>query len=172
MRETHEYLMPDYYPRFLCKMGACRAACCENWPVSLSMEDYFRLVGLPCRKGLRQKLDCALHLKSRPTPESYAEIAHRFDGSCPVRMDDGRCALQAELGEGEGGADSELGDYRKKIAQAKLPDDVRERLEKEVSRLAKQPYGSSEATVMRNYLDVCLELPWGKKTEENLEGLY
>ena len=99
MRETHEYLMPDYYPHFLCKMGACRAACCENWPVSLSMEDYFRLVGLSCRRGLRQKLDCALHMKSRPTPESYAEIAHRFDGSCPVRMDDGRCALQAELGE-------------------------------------------------------------------------
>lgn len=77
-------------------------------------------------------------------------------------------AIQAELGEGEGGADSELGDYRKKIAQAKLPDDVRERLEKEVSRLAKQPYGSSEATVMRNYLDVCLELPWGKKTKEKI----
>ena len=77
-------------------------------------------------------------------------------------------AIQAELGEGEGGGDSELEDYRKKIAGTKLPDEVRAKLEKEVSRLAKQPFGSSEATVIRNYLDVCLELPWGKKTKERV----
>ena len=77
-------------------------------------------------------------------------------------------AIQAELGEGEGGGDSEIGDYRKKIAEAKLPDEVREKLEKELGRLAKQPFGSSEATVLRSYLDVCLELPWGKKTRERV----
>ena len=76
-------------------------------------------------------------------------------------------AIQNELGEGEGG-DSEIGDYRRKIAEAKLPDEVREKLEKEVGRLAKQPFGSSEATVLRSYLDVCLELPWGKKTRERV----
>lgn len=76
-------------------------------------------------------------------------------------------AIQAELGEGEGSGD-DISDYRKKIAEAPLPDVVRERLEKEVSRLAKQPFGSSEATVMRNYLDVCLELPWGKRTKERV----
>ena len=77
-------------------------------------------------------------------------------------------AIQAELGEGEGSGDSEIGDYRKKIAEAKLPDEVREKLEKELGRLAKQPFGSSEATVLRSYLDVCLELPWGKKTKERV----
>ncbi len=77
-------------------------------------------------------------------------------------------AIQAELGEGEGGGDSEIGDYRKKIAEAKLPDEVREKLEKELGRLAKQPFGSSEATVLRSYLDVCLELPWGRKTKERV----
>ena len=77
-------------------------------------------------------------------------------------------AIQAELGEGEGGGDSEIGDYRKKIAEAKLPDEVREKLEKELGRLAKQPFGSSEATVLRSYLDVCLELPWGRKTRERV----
>ena len=76
-------------------------------------------------------------------------------------------AIQNELGEGEGG-DSEIGDYRRRIAEAKLPDEVREKLEKEVGRLAKQPFGSSEATVLRSYLDVCLELPWGKKTRERV----
>ena len=76
-------------------------------------------------------------------------------------------AIQAELGESENG-DSETADYRKKIAEAQLPEPVREKLEKELNRLSKQPFGSSEATVIRNYLDVCLELPWGKKTRERV----
>ena len=76
-------------------------------------------------------------------------------------------AIQTELGESENG-DSETADYRKKIAEAQLPEPVREKLEKELNRLSKQPFGSSEATVIRNYLDVCLELPWGKKTRERV----
>ena len=43
---------------------------------------------------------------------------------------------------------------------------MREKLEKELSRLRKQAFGSAEAAVRRNYLDVCLELPWGEKNEE------
>ena len=75
-------------------------------------------------------------------------------------------AIQSELGEGEGG--DEFEEYRQKIAQAALPDQVREKLNKELGRLAKQPFGSSEATVLRSYLDVCLELPWGKTTKEKI----
>ena len=44
-----------------------------------------------------------------------------------------------------------------------------EKLMKEVSRLAKQPYGSAEASVIRNYLDTCLEMPWGKETKERAD---
>ncbi len=76
-------------------------------------------------------------------------------------------AIQAELGEGEGG-NSELGEYKQKIAQLKAPQPVKEKLEKELGRLAKQPYSSSEASVLRGYLDVCLELPWGKHTKERV----
>lgn len=75
-------------------------------------------------------------------------------------------AIQSELGEGD--SDSEMGEYRKKIADANLPDQVREKLEKELGRLMKQPFGSSEASVLRNYLDVCLELPWNKRTKERI----
>ncbi len=75
--------------------------------------------------------------------------------------------LQNELGEGEGG-DSETADYRARIQKAKLPPAVEEKLTKEVARLAKQPFGSAEATVIRNYLDVCLELPWTRETRERL----
>ena len=75
-------------------------------------------------------------------------------------------AIQNELGEGD--SDDEIGEYRKKIAQLTLPDPVREKLNKELDRLGKQPFGSSEATVLRSYLDVCLELPWGKTTKEKV----
>ena len=75
-------------------------------------------------------------------------------------------AIQQELGEGEDS--DEFEEYRNKIAEAQLPDQVREKLTKELNRLTKQPFGSSEATVLRSYLDVCLELPWGKTTKEKV----
>ena len=75
--------------------------------------------------------------------------------------------LQQELGE-DGQGDSELEEYRQRIAQAKLPQEVADKLTKELGRLEKQPFGSAEATVLRNYLDTVLELPWGKYTKERV----
>lgn len=100
MKETHEYLMPDYYPNFSCKMGGCRAACCEGWPISFSLEDYHHLMGESCSEAMRRRLDTGLRVKLHPTPEAYAEISPRYDGNCPMRLEDGRCALHAEMGEG------------------------------------------------------------------------
>ena len=75
--------------------------------------------------------------------------------------------LQQELGE-DGQGDSELEEYRQRIAQASLPPEVADKLNKELGRLEKQPFGSAEATVLRNYLDTVLELPWGKRTRERV----
>ena len=99
MQETKLYLVPDYYPDFQCKMGACRHACCEGWPVSITVKDYFYLLGVSCSPDLRRRLDTALHVVSNPTNEAYAEISPRYDGTCPLRLEDGRCGLQVELGE-------------------------------------------------------------------------
>ena len=74
--------------------------------------------------------------------------------------------IQRELGEGEG--DDEISEYREKVAKANLPDEVREKLNKEIKHLEKQPFGSSEGAVIRNYLDTCLELPWLTKTKERV----
>ena len=78
-------------------------------------------------------------------------------------------AIRDELGEGEEEEDEEIVEYNQRIAEANLPDEVREKLIKEVKKLAKTPYTSAESSVMRNYLDLCLELPWGKKTEESVD---
>ncbi len=75
-------------------------------------------------------------------------------------------ALQSELGEYE--EDDELKEYDDKIAAAKLPEDVREKLYKELSKLAKTPFGAAEGTVIRAYLDTCLDYPFGIKTTEEV----
>lgn len=73
--------------------------------------------------------------------------------------------IQDELGEG---GDGEIDEYERRIREAKLPKEVEEKLLKENDRMAKTPFGSAEATVLRNYLDVCLELPWNKKTKDRI----
>ena len=99
MQEDQQYLVPDYYPDFRCKQGACRTACCEGWPISFSMQDYFRLLSIPCSQELRRKLDSAMHLCDHPLPDHYAQISPRYDGKCPLHLPDGRCQMHAELGE-------------------------------------------------------------------------
>ena len=74
--------------------------------------------------------------------------------------------LQHELGDD---GDEEIEEYTAKIQAADLPEEVHTKLTKEVERLAKQPFGSAEASVIRNYLDVCLELPWQKLTRERAD---
>ncbi len=74
--------------------------------------------------------------------------------------------IKSELGEGGEEDDEEIEEYRARIAEASLPDEVREKLTKEVGKLAKTPYSSAESTVLRQYLDTVLELPWGKYSTE------
>lgn len=99
MRKEQSCRMPDYYPHFACKGGACRATCCRGWDVSLPMDEYFRLLGLDCSPELRARLDGAFHATDAPSPERYAQISHNWLGDCPMQREDGLCALQCECGE-------------------------------------------------------------------------
>ena len=71
--------------------------------------------------------------------------------------------IQSELGNDAG---DDIDEYYDKIDAASLPKDVKDKLYKEVGRLAKAPIGSPEANVLRNYIDVCLELPYNVLTED------
>lgn len=75
--------------------------------------------------------------------------------------------IREELGEGD--EQSELAGYEKKIRALKLDKTSEEKVLKDLDRLAKQPFGSSEAAVLRNYLDTLLELPWNVYTRERLD---
>jgi len=76
-------------------------------------------------------------------------------------------AIQEELGEEveEEEGQPEINEYHKKIEQAKLPPEVKEKCLKELDRLKKMPSMVAEATVIRTYLDWLIELPWKKKTK-------
>ena len=75
-------------------------------------------------------------------------------------------AIQSELGVED--EDDEIREYDEKIAKAKMPDEVREKLYKELSKLAKTPFGAAEGSVIRAYLDTCLDFPFGKKTADEI----
>ena len=74
--------------------------------------------------------------------------------------------IREELGEDD---QSEFAEYEKNILLLNLPDEIEQKLLKDVSRLRKQPFGSAETSVLRNYLDTVLELPWHKTTKERID---
>lgn len=75
--------------------------------------------------------------------------------------------IREELGEGEDLDETDT--YAAKIMEFHLSEDVEKKLLKDVDRLKKQPFGSSEGAVLRNYLDTVLELPWNVTTKERVD---
>lgn len=77
-------------------------------------------------------------------------------------------AIQKELGEGSE-IQEEIKGYKKKLRRLKLSDEVRQELEKQISRLSQMHPESAETAVVRNYLDWMFDLPWNKRTTDNLD---
>ncbi|MBN2206287.1 MAG: endopeptidase La [Candidatus Aminicenantes bacterium] len=77
-------------------------------------------------------------------------------------------AIQKELGEGSE-LQEEIKAYQDKLRKLKVAGEVREELEKQISRLAQMHPESAETTVLRNYLDWMFALPWDKSTIDNLD---
>ena len=76
-------------------------------------------------------------------------------------------AIREELGEGDD--INEFAEYEKGILLLNLPEESETKLMKDLARLKKQPFGSSEGAVLRNYLDTVLELPWNTSTRERVD---
>lgn len=76
-------------------------------------------------------------------------------------------AIQKELGGEDGIAETE--ELKQRVEEKNLPEEAKKRALKEIGRLEKMPGGSPEATVVRTYLDVILDLPWSEKDEEHLD---
>lgn len=74
--------------------------------------------------------------------------------------------IHNELGESD---EEEFDRYEQQVRDLHLPSETEEKVLKEVSKLRKQPFGSVEASVIRNYLDTVLELPWNEETKERAD---
>lgn len=74
-------------------------------------------------------------------------------------------AIKERLGDD---TESECDEYDELIRDAKLPEELKEKLLKENARISKMPFGTSEAALLRNYIDVCLDLPWGQRTRDSV----
>ncbi|MBQ9964134.1 MAG: endopeptidase La [Clostridia bacterium] len=140
---------------------------------------------LPCSADNKQKVLDALSLEKRfeelarilvdevRIAELERSIEHQVQSSIDKNQRDYYLheqmrVIATELGE-EDDPVSEADELRERIKALQLASDIQEKLLKECTKLAKMPFGSHEATVVRNYLDTCLELPWHTYSEEILD---
>jgi ATP-dependent Lon protease len=78
-------------------------------------------------------------------------------------------SIRKELEEDDASVADE---YRKKIAEAGMPDTVREQAERELKRFERMGEQSAESSMIRTYLDTLIAVPWSKRSEENLDPLH
>ncbi|MBQ8507959.1 MAG: endopeptidase La [Clostridia bacterium] len=75
-------------------------------------------------------------------------------------------AIQDELGDD---GDEEIAEYRRKLAESAMPDEAREKVDREIRRLARTAAQSPESSVSQNYIEYMLELPWGVRQESEID---
>src|SRR3954462_8997098 len=78
-------------------------------------------------------------------------------------------SIRKELGEDDG---SVIDEYRTKIEEAGMPDEVREQAEKELGRFERMGEQSAESSVIRTYLDWLIAVPWSKRSEDQLDPVH
>jgi len=120
----------------------------ERLTLSLKLQRE-RLAELQVRKRIREDVESGANKQQR-------------DYLLRRQMD----SIRKELGEDDTAV---ADDYRQKIADAGMPDEVRAQAERELGRLDKMPEGHGEASMIRTYLDWLLAVPWKERSEERLD---
>ena len=136
--------------------------------------DFRDKVKLLCQMNPTKRLEMALKLLTQEMEMLHLEqeIQEKTRSSIDQNQKDYYLreqirVIREELGEGDD--ENEFEAYAQNICGLKLPEEQEKKLLKDVDRLKKQPFGSSEGAVLRNYLDMVLELPWNTKTRERVD---
>jgi ATP-dependent Lon protease len=77
--------------------------------------------------------------------------------------------IHEELGDDDEYDDDDLREFAEKLEKGNYPEKVKQTLTKEIKRLSRIPFGSAENTVLRNYIEICLEIPYLTATEERID---
>jgi ATP-dependent Lon protease len=135
---------------------------------------YDEKVGLLETLDVRERLELAVRVQRERLTELQVRRSLREDVESGAARQQREYVLRRQLeairkelgeGDGDGGGD----DYRAKIAEAGMPDHVREQAERELARLERTGEQSGESSMIRTYLDWLLALPWAKASEEQLD---
>lgn len=134
-----------------------------------------------CKQSI---LDCLSHkeramilYKALKNELEFAKLHTQIERTVSINMDAAQRdyylrekirVINEELGEEES-PEGEAEEYKRKVDNLQASDEVKEALYKECRKLSKLPFGSQEAAVVRGYIDVCLSIPWGVKTADNLD---
>ena len=136
--------------------------------------DYRDKANLLCQLNPVKRLEAAVRLLSREIEllKLEADIHEKTHASLDKNQKDYFLreqirAIREELGEGD--EQSEFEEYQTKIKEIHFEEETEKKLLKDVDRLKKQPFGSAEASVLRNYLDTVLEMPWNVTTKEKVD---
>ncbi len=100
--------------------------------------------------------------------EAEAKIRSRVDRNMRRNQQEYYMREQLKVIQEELGDTSDIEEFAARIEQAKLPEHVAQKLRKENDRLSKVPFGSAEASVLVNYLDTCLDIPWTAQSKDTL----
>lgn len=93
------FLVPSYYKEFICKGKDCRNCCCSGWNITLTMNDYSKLMNLECSDELKDKIKNGISIFPNANKDRYAKIDMNYYGECKLRLENGWCGLQCEAGE-------------------------------------------------------------------------
>ena len=177
MTECRSFLnkLPEIHPSFTDEMKMAAQAIAEPYYFS----DFVASCALIDYKNKQQVLESFVaidRLKNLLTmlneEAMLLETEHRIQMEVREKIDESQKqyflreqmkAIQSELGEDE---DEEIRDYEERIEALAVSEDIKEKLMKELVKLAKAPFGSAEITVLRTYLDTVLDFPFGKHSTE------
>ncbi|MHC1558884.1 endopeptidase La [Actinomycetospora sp. C-140] len=142
-----------------------------GWAPEISYDDKVSLLGTV---DVRERLELALRLQRERLAELQVRKSLREDVESGAARQQREYvlrrqleAIRKELGENDESGSGD--DYRAKIAEAGMPDHVREQAERELARLERSGEQSGESSMIRTYLDWLLALPWSQRSEEQLD---
>ncbi len=133
-----------------------------------SFRDKIRILSLYDVSKRIEQLDIAFHDEKEiflTEKEITRKVQEKLSGNQrDIFLREQMKAIRAELGEDE----EEEDELWTKITEADIPTEVKTKFEKEYAKMTRMAFGSAEATVIRNWLETCLELPWGVVTKDRI----
>jgi ATP-dependent Lon protease len=124
---------------------------------------------------VQRRLESATHLANNEV--NVLEISSQISSATKQELDKGQREyilrqqlreIQKELGEGDDRT-QEIEDLRRLIEEAGMTEEARRAADRELERLSRMPQAAAEYSVVRNYLDYLIAIPWSKRTEDNLD---